>query len=419
MQFLYDLSIFFYGCTIRLASLFNKKARRWIIGRKGLMGRIQRDFPCDHRIIWFHCASLGEFEQGKPVMEKIRKRYPGRKMLITFFSPSGYEIRKDYAGADFVYYLPLDTPLNAKRFVEAINPEMAVFVKYEFWFNYFRALNERNIPLLLISAHFRPDQRFFKWYGRWFRKGLKRIDRIFVQHPDSVELLKSTGYHDVDYAGDTRFDRVVQTVKGSGDMPAVRKFLDGKRAFVAGSSWPPDETIFLPLLDAEGIDLKMIIAPHDVSRERIEQIRKSIHEKVILYSEMDNRTHFKERVLIVDAVGPLKQIYRYAHIAYIGGAFGSGLHNILEAAAFGKPVIFGPDHAAFWEAGALIKHGGAFSVESAGEFLNIFRDLWHHEEKYEKAGAACTRFVRKNSGAAQIIVDKMKPYMSGYEQDNT
>jgi 3-deoxy-D-manno-octulosonic-acid transferase len=393
-----------------MASFFNKKAKLWIKGRENIFERIEKKINIEDEIIWFHCASLGEFEQGRPVIEKLGK-YGRYKILLTFFSPSGYEVRHNYSGADFVFYLPIDTPENAKRFITLINPSAVYFVKYEFWFNYIRELKNKKIPLFIISANFRKNQHFFKWYGSWFRKQLTGITHIFVQNKESMELLNRVGVGQVTVSGDTRFDRVDDITKNVKNFPVIRKFCEGSDVFVVGSSWQPDEEIITKLINSEKTNYKFIIAPHLVDKPHIASLVDKIKKgHVALYSEADEDNVMYAKTLVIDSIGILSHVYRYGKIAYIGGGFGSGIHNILEAATFGMPVIFGPKYHKFREAVNLVKAGGAFSISSEAELMHIVLKLSHEPEYLQQTADIAKKFVQSNIGATNIILKETEKY---------
>ncbi|MCF8229064.1 MAG: 3-deoxy-D-manno-octulosonic acid transferase [Bacteroidales bacterium] len=414
MFFIYKLAIRFYLFSIRIASFFNPKAKRWIEGRKNWEKGLKQKINRNDRYIWVHCASLGEFEQGRPLIEKLKSEYPSRKILLSFFSPSGYEIRKNYEHADAVVYLPMDTGRNARKFLEILNPELAVFVKYEFWFNYIAELKRRNIPVFVVSAIFREKQHFFRSWGKWFRKQLHKINWIFVQNEDSLKLLEGVGITHCSLSGDTRFDRVAQIAETSKAFPEVENFVGGQKVLLAGSTWPPGEKLIQTFLHERYNDLKLIIAPHEVHQERINGIENSFPGKCIRYSNIHQSTG-SENILIIDSIGKLSHLYQYASLAYIGGGFGVGIHNILEAATFGKPVIFGPNYQKFKEARDLISLGGAFSVSNADAFKSIMRKLLAEQGEYEKASRVCKQYTRENQGATNIIFQKMEDLLSLHE----
>ena len=425
MWILYDLIIHIYGDAISIAALFNAKARKWVAGRKGIFRRIEsavsdglptadRRPPTANRqpptVIWFHCASLGEFEQGRPVIEAFRKEHPEWKILLTFFSPSGYEVRKNYDGADFIFYLPLDTPWNARKFIRLVRPAMAVFVKYEYWFRYLNVLHKNNIPVYVISAIFSPDQHFFKWYGGWARKQLGKVNRFFVQDDQSKELLQSFGIEQVTVSGDTRFDRVAAVADKARTFALVEKFANDKPVFLAGSTWPADEQLIINLIETYGDRMKFIIAPHEVDEARIKELKSLVvsrQSSVVFFSQLTEENAINFQILIVDGIGYLSHLYQYATIAYIGGGFGAGIHNILEAAAFGKPVIFGPKYEKFKEAVDLIDAGGAFSIIDSQQLNNRTIELLEDENLRLKSSDICSSYVRQKKGATEIILSKI------------
>ncbi|MCB0807291.1 MAG: 3-deoxy-D-manno-octulosonic acid transferase, partial [Bacteroidales bacterium] len=370
MTFFYNIAIQLYLLLIRLASLFNKKAALWLSGRKNLFTDLSNRIDTKAKYIWIHCASLGEFEQGRPVIEQIRKELPGYKIALSFFSPSGYEVRKNYNGVDLVTYLPIDTPGNARKFIEILNPQLAVFVKYEFWFNYLKALHNKDVAVLIISAIFRKEQHFFKTYGGWFRNQLRNIHRIFVQNQTSAGLLHSIGIENVTISGDTRFDRVADIALQPKKFPVVEKFAEGSKVLLAGSSWPADERFLPSLLKQQ--ELKLIIAPHEIHEEHLKSIETMFPEgQIIRFSKATDHNIGSAEVLLIDGIGFLSSLYQYCDIAHIGGGFGKGIHNILEAVTFGKPVVFGPNYRKFNEAVELIQNGGAFTIKDEKEFLTI------------------------------------------------
>ena len=412
MSILYNIAISAYHLLIKIAALFNSKARLWVTGRKNLFEKLQLETEKNKNdIVWFHAASLGEFEQGRPVMEAFRKKYPEYKIMLTFFSPSGYEIRKNYDGADYIFYLPMDTRKNAERFLQLTKPRLAIFVKYEFWFNYIDILHKRQIPIFFISSIFRPEQHFFKWYGGWFRKMLKKITFFFVQNNQSFDLLNSMGIEQVVIGGDTRFDRVLDIAHNKKSFPLIEKFTTGYKILLAGSSWPPDEELIqkLPTLQE---NIKIIIAPHEIHEEHIAAIENRFGKNQTLrFSKADERNILQAKFLIIDGMGFLSSLYQYCDIALIGGGFGKAIHNILEAVTFGKPVIFGPNFIKFREAVELIEKGGAFSVKNEKEFENILKTLLTDHEFYQHASGICINYVEQNSGATGLILDKLSNYI--------
>lgn len=411
MLFLYNISIYLYTLFIRIASIGNSKAAAWIKGRKGLMELIESSLDKNKRYIWFHFASLGEFEQGRPVLERLKSENSKLPIIITFFSPSGYEVRKNYALADHVFYLPVDTRSNAREFVRMLNPQMAFFTKYEYWFYYFDELYKKKIPLYLISGILRSDQIFFKWYGGLHRKILSKISYYFVQNKTSKTLLNDLGFQNVSVSGDTRFDRVVFNASKAKELKLIRNFTLGKKVFVAGSTWPIDEKLLVRLCISSP-EWKFIIAPHEVNSSRIREVaerfpnavRYSVLNQTTIDSTGDQNTESDVQVLILDTMGILSTVYQYGDVAYIGGGFGLGLHNTLEAAAFGLPVIFGPNYQKFNEAIDLIDHGAAFSIKNQEEFEKCMESL-KVEAKRKKSGKAALEYVNQQTGATEAILN--------------
>ena len=424
MQALYSLSMYLFGAALRIGALFNPKAKLLHEGRRNQFSRIRNELdtlPDDRRTqtIWFHCASLGEFEQGRPLMEQFRERYPQCVILVTFFSPSGFDIRKDTPVADRVWYLPLDTPGNARRFLRLVRPSMAFFVKYEYWFNFLKELKRADIPVFVVSAVFRPGQVFFRWYGRWFLKQLRHITWFFLQNGEAKTLLESHGIKNFTVTGDTRFDRVSATVSQPKDFPLVEKFCTGSRVMVCGSTWPEDEALILPLVVNRKIPLKYIIAPHEVHEARIASLVAAIRKTpgmpvgqhaIVRLSELTKGNASRAKVLVVDSIGQLAHLYRYASFAFIGGGFGTGLHNILEAVSFGKPVMFGPDHHKFAEAGELIRLGGAVSVRDPDEARTVVKRLLTDAVHHTHMSDICTIYTDSNKGATRRILEYIRNF---------
>jgi len=402
MRFIYTFGIQIYSLAIQLTSLWNPKAKQWIEGRKNWQNQLPEIGAPDHWI-WFHASSLGEFEQGRPLIESIKSTFPEYKILLTFFSPSGYEIRKNYELADKVMYLPADTCQNARFLVKHFRFKAVFFIKYEFWFNYINELSKAQIPLYFIAVRFRAGQHFFKWYGSWFRKHLKLVQHFFVQDENSKKWLSTIGVNEVTVNGDPRFDRVAAIAKQASKFPEVEAFIDGRKAIIAGSSWPPDEQLLIPFLADLTSDYCLILAPHDVSKSHIRQIEKALPEKPQLYSEFDKPV--LSRILIIDQIGLLSQLYQYAQIAYIGGGFGKAIHNIQEAVTFGVPVIFGPNHKQFNEAVDLVKLGGAFSISNADELKEQLLMLINDDEFHRQAALVCKKYVAEQLGATAKIMD--------------
>jgi 3-deoxy-D-manno-octulosonic-acid transferase len=412
MSLIYNIAIALYVTLIRISAFFNPKARQWVTGRKNIFKRIEQALRGNTQpIIWLHCASLGEFEQGRPVIEALKEQQPETKIFLTFFSPSGFEIRKDYPGADYIFYLPSDMPYNASRFLKLVRPKLVVIVKYEFWFNYLRLLRKRQIPTLIISAIFRPSQHFFRWYGGWFRRNLRGITHFFVQNEQSAQLLRSIKIAQVTISGDTRFDRVATIAQHCKPFPLIEQFRGDHQLFLAGSTWPVDEEL-IKALYLSGQSFKYIIAPHEVYEEHILNIEKLFEGAVLRYSKATSENILKADVLIIDSIGILSNLYQYAYIAYIGGAFGKGLHNILEAATFGKPVIFGPNYKRFKEAVDLIEREGVFSIKNAEELIDISKQLSTHETVYMQASAQCSHYVTAMRGATDLILLEIKKQLN-------
>lgn len=414
MYFFYNLFIHLYQVLIKISSLFKTKARLWCIGRRDIFYHLSRTIQKDQPIVWFHCASLGEFEQGRPVIEAFRKQFPGVRILLTFFSPSGYEIRKNYPGADYIFYLPADTGKNASRFIHIVKPSLAVFIKYEYWFNYMRVLKSENIPLVYISAIFRPGQRFFRPWGKWQLSRLKTVSHFFVQNDESAQLLKKAGINQVTVSGDTRFDRVLSIAKRKKDFPLIARFCENNPILLAGSTWPPDEELIISLANEKMTDLKVIFAPHEVHPERIKSLIKKIKLSSLKFSEASPENIYQAQVLIIDSIGILSHLYQYATIAYIGGGFGTGIHNILEAATFGKPVIFGPNYHKFQEAVDLVNLGGAFSMSTETELHQLIKHLLANKIQLQKSSETARRYVSEKCGATSIILTFLAKYFPEY-----
>lgn len=407
MTFLYNIGISAYSLAIRLAAPFNEKAGLLSKGRKEVWKKIHNIHRGNERLVWFHAASLGEFEQGRPVIEKLRQAEPETKILLTFFSPSGYEIRKNYTGADYILYLPADTKRNAIRFIETFRPDTAVFVKYEFWFHYLQELHNRQIPTYLISAIFRAEQPFFKSWGSLHRRMLGFFKCLFVQDEQSVKLLSDIHINHVRLTGDTRFDRVKQIADAARDIEKVAAFCNQQPAVVCGSTWPPDEDILLDYINHYTGTYKWIIVPHEIGENHIKSILDKCRKKIIRYSQIANNPAEYD-VLVIDCIGLLSAIYRYGNIAYIGGGFGAGIHNTLEAAVYGIPVIFGPKYQKFNEAVSLIREGGAFSIQSGTELAEVLNSLIGTPVVAETAGKKALEYVTSQLGATEVIGEEVK-----------
>lgn len=403
---MYNLVIHGYELGVFIASLFSKKVKTMWKGERKALATLADKVEPDAKYIWFHAASLGEFEQGRPLMERIRQEHPEYKILLTFFSPSGYEVRKNYQGADIICYLPIDTRSNAIKFLRTVKPVMAFFIKYEFWYNYLHILKYRNIPTYSVSSIFRPDQVFFKWYGRRYGRVLKCFTRLFVQNSQSRSLLESVGITDVDVVGDTRFDRVLQIKAASKTLPLLEAFKQGHKVFVAGSSWSPDEEIFIKFFNRHP-DWKLVIAPHVIDEEHLRQIESRLLRPAVRYTQATIESAAEAQVLIVDCFGLLSSIYHYGEVAYVGGGFGVGIHNVLEAAVWGVPVFFGPNNQRFREAQGLKANGGGFEITCYEDFANAMEAFFADKPLLEKAGEAAGRFVQGLAGASQKILDRV------------
>jgi 3-deoxy-D-manno-octulosonic-acid transferase len=405
--FFYNIFLWLFRAGTQIASLFNPKAKKWVTGRKQLFQRLEAAIPAEIPVIWVHCASLGEFEQGRPVMEKLKALYPGYKILLTFFSPSGYEVQKNYKGADWVFYLPMDSPRNAKRFLEIVHPSLVIFVKYEFWYYYLKKIKYRNIPLLLISALFRKDMSFFKWYGGLQRKMLSRFDHLFVQTPSAKKLVDELGLGKIcSISGDTRFDRVLEIAAGATTILSIEKFIGTNKAIIAGSTWKPDEELLQQSLDFLSFNqIKLIIAPHEIDEKHISELL-TLFPTAIRYSTLSELKESEgANILIIDNIGLLSRIYRYAYCCYIGGGLSStGVHNVLEAAVFSKPVFYGPQYTKYSEAIGLIDTKGAYAVENKDEFIETLNQLLLNPVHYEETSVRAGEFVKNNAGATQKIV---------------
>ena len=400
---LYNFCVAVYARLIALASLWNPKAKLWTTGRKNVFERMARAISPSDRIVWIHVASLGEFEQGRPLMEQIRKQYPEFKILLTFFSPSGYEVRKDYKGADYIFYMPIDTPRNVGRFLDIAHPEIAVFVKYEFWLNYLRQLKARGTRTYVISSIFRRNSIFFRSYGFLWRQALDAFDRIFVQNEESRELLHGIGFDNVIVAGDTRFDRVAAIAEAVKRIDAIETFKGDAPLFIAGSTWRPDEEILMEII-ADNPRIKFVIAPHEMDEARINRIMTQTCGRAVRYTHCDAQSLARSQVLILDTVGILASVYRYASWAYIGGGFGVGIHNTLEAATFALPIAFGPNYAKFKEARDMVALGAATKVESAEELKRWFAPLRDDSVLRAKVSSTAKDYTVKNQGATSLIM---------------
>lgn len=418
---IYNIVIYFVLWSIAIASLFNEKVRKMWRGEREAFKILKQKVDPNAKYIWFHAASLGEFEQGRPLMERIRKDYPQYKILLTFYSPSGYEVRKNYEGADIICYMPVDTRLNAIRFLRLVRPVMAFFIKYEFWSNFLHILKHRNIPTYSVSSIFREDQVFFKWYGRSYAGVLKCFTRFFVQNEESKQLLKGIGITAVDVVGDTRFDRVLQIKEAAKHLPICAAFRTGVassqsadvphhdfKVFVAGSSWPPDENVFIPFFN-EHKDWRLLIAPHVIAEEHLKLILSLIKgKKVVRYTQTTPEEAAEADVLIIDCFGLLSSMYNYGDVAYIGGGFGVGIHNTLEAAVWNMPVIFGPNNKKFQEAQGLLKSGGGFEINTYEDFSGLMSSLMNDETFLKQADDKAGTFVAHLAGATDKVLASVK-----------
>ena len=418
MLILFTIGVLLYTLGVNIAALFgNAKAKQWIEGRRKQM-KDHKALRASHRNkghkadddgdwIWFHAASLGEFEQGRPVIEAIKRDYPHYKILLSFFSPSGYEVRKDYPLADEVLYLPSDTSYHARKWLDRHHFVAAFFIKYEFWFNYMRALKKRGIPLFYISLIFKPDSYFFKPYGRWFRRQLTAVTHFFVQDETTERLLSQSGFDNVTLCGDTRFDRVAVIAQQAKPFPEIERFINGRQCIIAGSTWPPDENILSAFIAKMPDDYCLILAPHDISETHIAQIKGMLPE-ALLYSDISAQAEVSSKTLILNIIGILSQLYQYARFVYIGGGFGVGIHNIQEPVAFGCPVVFGTNHKGFKEAVDLVELKGAFCVGNATELEHVFDRLMNDETAFSQASSTCRDYLNSQLGATEKVLDGFK-----------
>lgn len=401
---LYTLAIYLYALGVMLASPFNKKARTMLKGQRETFRKLKREIDKNSRYVWFHAASLGEFEQGRPLMERFRRDYPEYKILLTFFSPSGYEVRKNYDGADIVCYLPFDTPGNVFRFFHLVRPEMALFIKYEFWMNYIVACHHYRIPFYSVSSIFRSNKIFFRWYGQVYAHVLKYVTHFFVQDEKSRHLLAKRGLVDnVTVVGDTRFDRVIDIANQAKSLPLVEKFCEGASfVLVAGSSWPPDEGLINPYFNVHP-DMKLILAPHVIDEHHLSQIEHKLQRPTLRYTEATEENVRQADCLIINCYGLLSSIYRYGHVAYVGGGFGVGIHNVAEAAVYGIPVLIGPNNKNFREAQDLLRMGGCFEITGQTLFNAVMDRVMNDSDLRSQRGNVCRDYIVSNSGASDVI----------------
>jgi len=405
MFFLYNLLLHLASLLVKGAAYFSPKIKLFVAGRKTVFATLSQHLSPEDKTIWFHAASLGEFEQGLPVMEQIKLQYPTHKIVVTFFSPSGYEVRKNNNVADVTVYLPLDTKANAETFLRLVHPDLVFFIKYEYWPNYLKALKSAGIPTYLISGIFRENQAFFKWYGGFYREALKRFAYFFVQNEGSKLLLQRLGYQNVAISGDTRFDRVVSILERDNRLDFMAQFKNGQPTVVIGSSWPKDEALLVDYINQSASDVKFVIAPHNIKAEQIQALRQAITKPTVLFSEQDGKDLANYPVFIIDTIGLLTKIYSYADIAYVGGGFGHpGVHNLLEPATFGIPIVLGPNYSHFAEATALVQLEGCLSIKNQEELQDAFALLIANEDVRHEKGHICSTFVQMNKGATGIIL---------------
>lgn len=405
MLFLYNLVVLITGFFLKIVALFSPKIKLFTDGRKNVFTILEEKIKPEDKTIWFHSASLGEYEQGLPVIEKIKERYPTHKIIITFFSPSGYEVRKNNTIADITIYLPLDTKSNAKQFLKLTHPELVFFIKYEFWLNYLKELEKLKTPTYLISGIFRDNQMFFKWYGGFYRKALKTFTYFFVQNESSKQKIESIGFQNVIVSGDTRFDRVNAILERDNSLEFIETFKNNQPTIVIGSSWPKDEVLLAEYINQAPKNVKFIIAPHNIKTEQIENLKNAITKKTVLFSEKENKILADYTVFIINTVGLLTKIYSYGTIAYVGGGFGNpGIHNILEPATFGIPIVIGPNYSKFAEAIELVKLGGCITISNIKDLKHNFNQLLSDNNFLEEKGKICQSYIQNNKGATNTII---------------
>ena len=408
MSFIYNFILLFASQILKILALFSPKLNLFVEGRNSVFETLQNKIQEFDKTIWFHAASLGEYEQGLPVIEKVKQKYPNHKIIITFFSPSGYEVRKNNTVADVTVYLPLDTIANAKQFLKVVHPEMAFFIKYEYWPNYLKELKNQNIKTYLISGVFRKNQAFFNWYGGFYRNALKTFTYFFVQNETSKKLLQSIGFENVKISGDTRFDRVVTLLEKENTLDFIAEFKNNQPTIVIGSSWPKDEELLVNYINKSSENVKFIIAPHNIKAEQIKNIKSQITKSSVLFSEKSNIDLSSFQVFIIDTIGILTKIYSYADIAYVGGGFGNpGVHNVLEPATFGIPIVIGPNYSHFAEAIALVGLEGCVSIKNQSELNDALNLLLQNEEERLEKGHICSTFVQMNKGATEHILSNI------------
>ncbi|MBF4518550.1 3-deoxy-D-manno-octulosonic acid transferase [Flavobacterium sp. ANB] len=405
MLFLYNIVVSIAGFFLKIIALFSPKIKLFVEGRKSVFTILEEKIKSTDKTIWFHSASLGEYEQGLPVIEKIKEKYPYHKIIVTFFSPSGYEVRKNNNVADVTLYLPLDTKKNAKKFLKLAHPELVFFIKYEFWLNYLKELEKSKTPTYLISGIFRDSQMFFKWYGGFYRKALKAFTYFFVQNESSKEKIESIGFHNVIVSGDTRFDRVNAILERDNKLEFIENFKNNQTTIVIGSSWPKDEVLLAEYINQAPSTVKFIIAPHNIKADQISDLKSQITKSSILFSEKENIDLSNFQVLIIDTIGLLTKIYSYGTIAYVGGGFGNpGIHNILEPATFGIPIIIGPNYSNFAEAVQLVELGGCIVISNKEELKHNLDELINNKTLLNEKGEICESYIQNNTGATNSIM---------------
>ncbi|MFV5688638.1 3-deoxy-D-manno-octulosonic acid transferase [Flavobacterium sp. ZT3R25] len=415
MLFLYNLIILIAGFSLKIIALFSPKIKLFVEGRKAVFPTLEQKIKPSDKTIWFHAASLGEYEQGLPLIEKIKEKFPSHKIVVTFFSPSGYEVRKNNTVADVTVYLPLDSKRNAQEFLKLVHPDLVFFIKYEYWLNYLSELKKQNTPTYLVSGILRENQMFFKWYGGFYRKALDTFTYFFVQNENSKKLLLQLNKTNVAVSGDTRFDRVAAILEKDNTLDFIATFKNDTLTIVIGSSWPKDENLLVDFINSNNYNVKFIIAPHNIKDEQIQQLKNSITKKTILFSEKENVTLAEYDVLIINTIGILTKIYSYADIAYVGGGFGNpGVHNILEPATFGVPIVIGPNYSHFAEATALMNLEGCISVSNKKELDAAFTNLILNEIERQERGHICSTFVQMNKGATNVIMNTISNFQTHY-----
>lgn len=410
MNILYNLFISLYGIGVSAASSFNPKANLWISGRKNWKNKMKQTISPDDKVIWVHCSSLGEFEQGRPVMEKIKKDFPYHKLAVSFFSPSGYEVRKDYQGADYIFYLPLDTPKNAKQLIKILHPEVLILVKYEYWYNLLNRLQKKKIPVVVISAVIKENNLFFRPFGSWFRKRIAGIEHFFVQDNDSKNLLEAIGIEKVTVSGDTRFDRVKEIREANARVEFIEKFKGNSKLIVAGSTWPDDEEILVKFIHEKlPDDWKLIFAPHNIKEKEIISLSEKISKKTAIYTKSNQNQIENSQILILDTIGMLTKIYAYSDLSYVGGGFTkTGVHNTLEPAVFGVPIIFGPNYENYFEAIDLLENKGAVRFIDQYDFDQKMTNLIENADERKRRGHAAENYIQRKPNSTEFIMDYLK-----------